>query len=653
MTPRENVLNWLQRWHWAIFGSGAIALVICLIIAAYHKGELSKTVQSASESLERATNGWSSAPPSWYVKGKIWQPIIRTNTFGKLYYAGDDYVFPPVSLLKYHETLRELANQEVVTHGIFKLAQRRYGTVPSLKAAQAIVFEASVMDPIVGAARQKMIEDAKLPQDFSQDPQKDVYRRRLIDALADLIELEAEIQGTRSETNWSKHLARLADYVREGNSSPDDGTGVKLTNCLGFSSSIRTWPGKHLSAGSSLRQNKPIEDGLVQLNDLLQKDSQRSKTEERFKGLLAALGKLKNAENALMWPEQNVANTPRSNRFDLYKVSAQELEKLLAEMRKPPDGPMSLHPGSLSDSLKNYGKQVEGLFTNYTRRLSDKINISKERTHSEFLDEIQNRLQSIKEGLNLPLVESSFEDYDSVFLSTNSTDARHLFQIRRAIHEALRPEQIAFPLVGLATTETVESSGLNADDVVAVYRALYYMKSALTETQKRTDHYKLVSKWKTLCDELEPALNALVGTNGEIGSCKVTLVANTNSRANKWKSMNYEDPSGTLARSRTDATNVVLGVFQLDKRIRFVFYPLSSPTPVTGQPMVQPEFGSWPLIRLLLASGTKGEGKTWQVKLPVNTNDFFFLRLEFKTEVPPIKEWRTKASLTWPGDPKR
>jgi hypothetical protein len=199
--------------------------------------------------------------------GDKWRPIVNN----RLEYTGNDIVQlggnTQLPIMDYHEKLQQLASADLKIPAVFKpIESLAMQANPSRRQAQRVLFEASVIAPVVEANRDRLINS-------------DGWSAADSERLAALIRLEGSI-----------HLKGLAgydaDYPAEDFFNPLLGPTLKDT--AGGQENLAKlmqihewtyfrggagrgqWPAAWLSKGLSLRDNQPIVRGWDSLDRAMQ-----------------------------------------------------------------------------------------------------------------------------------------------------------------------------------------------------------------------------------------------------------------------------------------------------------------------------------------------------------------------------------------------
>jgi ImcF (intracellular multiplication and macrophage-killing)-related protein len=277
VTRAKNTDRLLLRRKLLFFGSGVLALLLLLVFGLVSYRSLQGSVLAQSSFWARATEGWT---------GNIWQPIVIPDPAGTALfkYVGDRPVGPGITeetradfrheeltLAEFHEALRELASEPLGVPWIFRLVTFA-GTDPDRgrQHAQRVLFEDSVIKPLLDATRQKMSEPNPLiPAHRKPDP-RPAERVGALEAkaLAALVRVEIGVhRGSGQPADGApgaSFLAPLLEYVAD---RPNEPRLVEIMNWTYTENrdGLGKWPASWVSGGSTLAENTAIRIGLDRL----------------------------------------------------------------------------------------------------------------------------------------------------------------------------------------------------------------------------------------------------------------------------------------------------------------------------------------------------------------------------------------------------
>ncbi len=240
-----------------------------------------------SESIRRHNDLWSTAknPEDW--KGGKWKPIVelKKNEPGE---HGITYAFrgiePPLTvgdrrmpLLTYHDELRNVAMKDLSseTGWVYRPMLKAANIEGDKRNAQRIVYEGSVVYPLVEAARTRMQQEKITDAVDAEEGDARLYREA--HALAALLRIESDkVSGSKKLDDLSETvLVPLLQYVTASKLPASDEQMKQLR--AGFetaygSNPTAKWVPERLAWGSlALEQNAPISAGLARLRALADK----------------------------------------------------------------------------------------------------------------------------------------------------------------------------------------------------------------------------------------------------------------------------------------------------------------------------------------------------------------------------------------------
>ena len=280
VTRASNTKRMLRRRQIILFGMGFAALVGLFAFSWIYSTSL-------KESVGREKDFWIAASRDWEngALHETWHPIVAPEFAGSANYRFNgaeeiDLGKDKIALADYHGRLAELAKTDIKVPWVFKpLSQLIAGANANRKRAERIVFESSVIWPLVDATRTKV------------DKARDDWNQRASDALAYLIHLEGMINYrsaglTTDELSASGFFAPLGNFLYDDPKVDPNLREAFEWNYTGAGDGRGYWPPRWLSGGSSLTDNPYINGGLAAFSSSL-KDNQR--TQETGFGQLKAL----------------------------------------------------------------------------------------------------------------------------------------------------------------------------------------------------------------------------------------------------------------------------------------------------------------------------------------------------------------------------
>jgi hypothetical protein len=275
VTRATNTDRLLLRRKLILFGAGVVGLIALLVSGLMGYRTLQGSVLTQHGFWARATEGWT---------GKIWHPIVTPDPNGTTLfkYRGDQPVGPALtnatqaefhheafSLTQFHTALRDLAAEPLDVPWIFRpFAQT--GTDPDLdrQHAQRVMFEASIVKPLLDAVRQKMT--GKMPASLSKPDPRPADRVSALEAraLIALVRLEIALlqrpEPRPENLPGTAFLGPMLEYVSDKPNDDHLADVMNWTYTTGREGRDK-WPPLWASGGQSLDQNTAIRIGLERL----------------------------------------------------------------------------------------------------------------------------------------------------------------------------------------------------------------------------------------------------------------------------------------------------------------------------------------------------------------------------------------------------
>ena len=266
VTRATDTKKLLRRRALALFGAGLLALAGLLLVSWFG-------YSSMKESIGRQSGYWLRAGEGW-TDDNQWMPIVTKGDDGYVY-NGDQAVgrgqrnqtkdlFDGAgkSLVNFHATLRELTEKPLHISAVFRPFYRFVGNFDAeRKQAQRIVFEGSVVKPLLEATRSKITDPATASASNLQAE---------ADALLSLIQIEAG-------------LVKRRQFMDDKIASPEQIVGPLQTYVVGKAydpalaevgawtytkgDGAKRWPEGWMSSGTTLvgekeGYNKPLDLGI-------------------------------------------------------------------------------------------------------------------------------------------------------------------------------------------------------------------------------------------------------------------------------------------------------------------------------------------------------------------------------------------------------
>src|ERR1017187_9209463 len=247
VTRATNTLQLLRKRQLAIFGSAGVALLLLLVFSGLAYNSLKRSVlaessywQAGASNLENGT--WSNS-----IVGDL--PIDGS----RFAYGGTNLVpGTDKSLIQFHKELKQVADNPLSVSWIFKPMSWFAGRVKDRPEAQRVLFEASVLRPLVERTQSKL--NRAVPTLGSL--------RRHKNALLSLIQLQADGlvpgQGLSSPAAATRYVTNFLCYLTEDDLKPDTNlvnVFLQTYSTEYLSESKGAWPPKSLVTGIALSNN--------------------------------------------------------------------------------------------------------------------------------------------------------------------------------------------------------------------------------------------------------------------------------------------------------------------------------------------------------------------------------------------------------------
>ncbi|MGA8657727.1 MAG: type VI secretion protein IcmF/TssM N-terminal domain-containing protein [Chthoniobacterales bacterium] len=277
VTRATNTDRMLLHRKLLLFGAGVLGLLALLGFGLMGYRSLQENVLGQSGFWARACEGWTNG---------VWQPIVTPDPAGSALfkYQGDQPIGPGLTeetraqfgrgnltIAEFHSALRELASQPLGIPWIFQ-PFTSVGKNPDRdrQAAQRILFEDSVVKPLLAATRQKMSQaDPRVGLGGKPDPRPaDRVRALEAKALAELVRVEiAVLQRTEQRAEAAPGTSFVPPLLEYVSGLPNAERLVEVMNWTYTENpdGRGKWAPNWASGGSSLALNTAIRTGLDRL----------------------------------------------------------------------------------------------------------------------------------------------------------------------------------------------------------------------------------------------------------------------------------------------------------------------------------------------------------------------------------------------------
>lgn len=243
----------IMRRRYTILGSvAAVGMALLMLVSWIGTSALKNSVGSELDLWEAAAKGWS---------GDRWRPIIEhSKTAGEWRYTGQEEVKVGrrlISVVTFHDELEKMASRDLSVPWIFKpMESMVVGLDDMRRQAQRIVYERSVVEPLIASMRETMLDENAAWDDIA----------------AGRMALLFKLEGMINQRNSSGKLIGVEQRI-----DPGHFFHIALQPWLGlkpvphelsrvFDASLQqpgrsAWPMPWLSAGRSFEENRPIAQG--------------------------------------------------------------------------------------------------------------------------------------------------------------------------------------------------------------------------------------------------------------------------------------------------------------------------------------------------------------------------------------------------------
>jgi hypothetical protein len=273
VTRATNTKKMLRKRGLLLWGTASLLALAFVGFTIY-------AYQQFSDSIKRHSDLWSTAKITDDWKGNDWKPIVQGDKPADtvLKFRGAE---PPLTvgerrmpLLQYHDELRTVATKPIETGWVYRPMLKAAKLDEDRLKAQRIVYEGSVVYPLIQAARTRM-QNEKVTDAVDAGESQDSRLDREAHALAALLRIEDDkLTGSKKLDDLSDTvLVPLLRYVTASKSPADDEklkqlrAGFEMT--YGGANPSAKWVPERLAIGSlTLEQNAPISAGLGRLKSL-------------------------------------------------------------------------------------------------------------------------------------------------------------------------------------------------------------------------------------------------------------------------------------------------------------------------------------------------------------------------------------------------
>ncbi len=342
VTSASDTKQLLLKRRITLFGTGFVAALILLTFSVLG-------YRSLRESIGRQSGYWARAGEGW--EGDLWKPVVIADALGRWKYMGEEPVGqgarketrqlfsePALTLEQFHQRLRELSEKPLRVGWVFRpIAGFGVEIDRDRQRAQRVVFEDSVISPLLQAARQKM-RDTTTEMRLSESEQLAHG-----DALLALVRVESGIAKRQSgqpgpAITAENFLVPLTRYVA---GTEADAELVRLMDQIyAPADGTKSWPPEWTGGGFSMAENIAIDRGLVRfLEDARRSLQSGSDAFPILTALIADLKRFARAEDTLyasakgLRPVQE-SDAEVSNHFSQLQNTRQTLDQKMVQAQE-------------------------------------------------------------------------------------------------------------------------------------------------------------------------------------------------------------------------------------------------------------------------------------------------------------------------------
>ncbi|HXJ55840.1 MAG TPA: type VI secretion protein IcmF/TssM N-terminal domain-containing protein [Verrucomicrobiae bacterium] len=260
-----NTLRLLRLWQMAFICCAFVAPLIWLLLVGFGKRSIETGVGQERDYWDQAGKGWTKfltpgfvpplnePRPAYLTNPIVWRTIVDGNGS----YQGESYTLSSptgsVSLVEFHAGLRRLAEDPPKADWVFRPLESK--PTRDRRSVQRIIFEASVIKPLLLLVRQRILKRSPGPMD-----EKELHQH--LEALQSLLRMEGgNVELTASEASGN-YLQPWFDFVAGGDPSENALSSLAATMARTYSGA---WPPRSLSEGTSSLSNSAVLVGLTQL----------------------------------------------------------------------------------------------------------------------------------------------------------------------------------------------------------------------------------------------------------------------------------------------------------------------------------------------------------------------------------------------------
>jgi len=443
VTRATNTKTLLKKRRLLVFGCIGLASALFLGLTVYGYRQFKSTIGDRAQYWKPAAadQGWAKTPEQ--PGPDTWTPMVRNEGQGKYTYEGDLHNFGPqkVNLLDYHQKLRELSGQEMKVALVFRpLAAAKKGFLAEQRTAQRVVFESSIIKPLILATRDRVTSGYFADSNGLDSSELTSRTDQLEEAIATLIRVEASaITAPKDASEVTTGIILPSLKFSAGKDlQKDTATSTLLQEIVAWTyfggagdKNRAVWPPAWLALGSStLKANPPIDRALEARFQFIKNEQASAKAQ--INNLIAiniSLQDFRKKEADL----NKLASTADPEASELDPAIGIALENL-AQSRLALDKAVALYSeGNDKISLKEAYEKIQQLISRQTTNAFLKIetaakSVKPNPAHLLF-QEVLDRLSKKKEEIALELqAELKSGQLDGTTLETVDRDLLQFFE---------------------------------------------------------------------------------------------------------------------------------------------------------------------------------------------------------------------------------
>jgi len=547
VTRASNTAKMLRTQQTILGASSAAALILFLFFAWYGTRNLEGNVKKQSDVWVNATNWWQNKT----IKASI-LPQNAEGAYENTLVSQVDFSGKKVSLGEFHARLREQATNEMKGNWMMPGLAGSYNR--NSKKAQRIVFEGSVIKPLVEAARKKM--ERALAADAPPERAQSEAFIALLKIEGDYLTLNKEAnKGELDRKGATQFLNAMLTYVTGQEPAPNANFNT-LVEMMAWTYSENEegrgkWPPAGLTGPStSLADNSALRIAL----DLWLKNA-RVSAQNQFKewslvaDIVALLEKARAAEPLLFRAAKDDKEADVSRQIEALARVKDDLDKKLAEAVRASLFERGI---SLTNAYAQFTRLVGGESElEAVRKMTDKYRQLSSTREQALFSQILDRIRVVQSALTSQLQDltlgnaRNYPELDRYYLVSPG------FIERGGVYQAafhVGGSRTNFPASGLIgekagrwqkfTTDTLGRLQKNATEYKGEYEAQF--KDTAVTLIKRTERLQRDAYFAGYMQEAGVKLNEPLGFPLARASTKM-MTADQLREAEKWLSRIADD----------------------------------------------------------------------------------------------------------------